>query len=90
MLSSVFSNLSSVDYLHLATFIVLIAVVLYVIAAVGLLKMKNWGRYLALIIGIFDIIVGVIGLIAIVGLIPLIFGIIIVVYLAGDVKYEFE
>ncbi|WXG42264.1 MAG: hypothetical protein WED07_16110 [Candidatus Freyarchaeum deiterrae] len=49
---------------------------MYVFAAFGLLHMKRWGRYLALILGV--------------GMIPWILGIAIVVYLMRDVKYDFE
>jgi uncharacterized membrane protein (DUF2068 family) len=75
---------------HIAAAILIIGSVIYLLSAVGLLMMKKWGYYLALIIGIFTIIGGIIGLLAIIGIIPLIFGIIVVVYLAGDVKHEFE
>jgi uncharacterized membrane protein (DUF2068 family) len=63
---------------------------LFVITAVGLLRMKNWGRILALIFGILMIIGGAIGLLVIVGIIPLVFGIVVVAYLMGSVKDEFE
>ncbi len=59
-------------------------------AVIGLLYMKNWGRILALLVGIFSIIVGVITMFWLVGLILLLFGIFMLVYLAGNVKYEFE
>ena len=52
--------------------------------------MKSWGRYLALVVGVFNIISGIILIAAIVGLIYLILGIVMFVYLLGDVKYEFE
>jgi hypothetical protein len=81
---------SNIIYMHVGAVVVIIFSVVYIITAIGLLGMKNWGRYLALIIGILSIIEGVIGLLVLIGIIPLIFGIIVVVYLNGDVKYEFE
>jgi hypothetical protein len=66
---------------------------LFFITDVGLLRMKSWGRILALILGILSIIGGAIGLIAIgsyLGIIPLIFGIIAVAYLFSGVKNDFE
>lgn len=90
MAMSINSTLSNISYLHLGTFVVLAAVVLYIITAVGLLRMKFWGRYLALIMGIFGIIVGIVTIIIGVGILLLIFGILIIIYLTGDVKYDFE
>jgi hypothetical protein len=58
-------------------------------AAIGLLYMKNWGRYLALVVSIASIVAGVITILWLVGLIPLGFGIGMLVYLLGDVKHEF-
>ena len=49
---------------------------LAILAGIGLLRMKSWGRILSLIIGV--------------GTIPLIFGIVVVWYLMRDVKYDFE
>jgi len=88
--SSVGSTMATIGYINIGVLIGLIFIVFYILAAIGLLMMKNWGRILALIVGIFDIIGGIFALFAIVGLIPLIIGIVIVVYLSGDVKYEFE
>ena len=71
----------------------LIFAVLYFIASVGLLYMKNWGYYLALIIGIINIIGGVLILVVAIdltGLIILVFGIVIVVYLMRKAKFYFE
>ncbi|MGQ9723102.1 MAG: hypothetical protein ACUVXA_17500 [Candidatus Jordarchaeum sp.] len=60
--------------------------------------MKNWGRILAMIFGIISMIMGI-GIILIpiiptfgflIGLLLLALGIGIVIYLAGDVKYEFQ
>ena len=73
---------------------------MYIVSTPGLLLMKNWGRYLALLIGIADIIFGIIAMIAsfinislilglIFGLIALVWGIILTVYLLGEVKYDF-
>ena len=59
-------------------------------AGIGLFYMKNWGRYLALVVSIFSMILGVITIFWLVGLIPLGFGIGMLVYLVGDVKYEFQ
>jgi hypothetical protein len=87
---SISTSLSNIAYLHIATFVILVAVALYIITAVGLLQMKAWGRYLALIMGIFDIIAGIITSFIGVGILILIFGILILIYLTGDVKYEFE
>ncbi|WXG42242.1 MAG: hypothetical protein WED07_16000 [Candidatus Freyarchaeum deiterrae] len=53
-----------------------IVAMIYVFAAIGLFRMKRWGRYLALIFGVV--------------MIPALFGIVVVVYLMGSVKYDFE
>ncbi|MGQ9722956.1 MAG: hypothetical protein ACUVXA_16735 [Candidatus Jordarchaeum sp.] len=63
----------------------------------GLLRLMNWGRYLALTMGVAYIIIGIFFFIPIVFLsaitllsVPFIlFGIAIIVYFLGDVKYEF-
>ncbi|WXG42262.1 MAG: hypothetical protein WED07_16100 [Candidatus Freyarchaeum deiterrae] len=82
----------------------LIGSVLHILDGVGLLYMKKWAYYLALILGISGIIAGVIGIISIQGIMALIagviivmylifaliFGIIIVVYLMVKIKHEFE
>jgi hypothetical protein len=64
--------------------------IVFAITGIGLFRMKRWGRYLALALGIIMIIGGIISLLGIVGIIPLVIGIVIVVYLTRDVKYEFE
>ena len=89
-LMSMMSDLSYVNMLHVGTIAILASSVLYIAAGFGLLYMKKWGYYLALIIGILNIVGGVVSLLSLVGIINLVFGIIIVVYLLGDVKYEFE
>ncbi len=85
-----FANTSFlVGYLHIITLVLLVGVVLYVAAAIGLLMMKNWGRYLGLLVATFNIIAGVFLLIVVVGLLYIVFGIVMLAYLMGDVKYEF-
>ncbi|MFB0563536.1 MAG: hypothetical protein ACETWM_20235 [Candidatus Lokiarchaeia archaeon] len=76
------NDLSSVIYLHLVVLGILIVSGLHLFASVGLLRMKKWGYYLALIIGILYIFS--------LGIIGIIMGILILVYLLRDVKYEFE
>jgi hypothetical protein len=89
-----FGPMSTAQYNLSASYFALVLGVifaaLFILTAVGLLRMKNWGRILALIFGILCIIGGAIGLLAIVGIIPLAFGIIVVAYLMGSVKDEFE
>jgi len=83
----------------LVAWIILIFGVLSILTSIGLICMKSWGRYLGLVLGISAIIMsvaffGVMFLGLLIGipftLIFLIFGIITVVYLAGDVKHEFQ
>ncbi|MEM2959757.1 MAG: hypothetical protein QXS27_05005 [Candidatus Jordarchaeaceae archaeon] len=83
-LTGYFDTLSIMNLAHLAAIILFISSVPQFVASMGLLLMKRWGYYLALIIGILNIVVGV------VTLINLVIGIILVCYLMGDVKYEFE
>lgn len=59
-------------------------------AGIGLFYMKNWGRYLAFVVGIFSIIACIIAIYTIFSLILLAFGIGLIVYLMSGVKYEFQ
>ncbi|MFB0563766.1 MAG: hypothetical protein ACETWM_21425 [Candidatus Lokiarchaeia archaeon] len=86
-----------ISILNIVFWIALIVSGSSIIMGIGLLTMKNWGRILAMIIGILFMVFGILslfiipmGLFGIVGLLLLIFGIFMVVYLAGDVKYEFQ
>jgi hypothetical protein len=81
---SAMSSLSFLVYFHVGVLVILTASVLYFISSVGLLIMKKWGYYLALILAILNIVCGIFTLV------NLIIGIVLTVYLAGDVKYEFE
>lgn len=78
----------------------LIVSIVYFVASIGLLAMKNWARIIMVIIG-FLYILGGIGmlvyggisisiLVIIWGVVNLIWGIILVAYLMSDVKDEFE
>ncbi|GEM_PF-4430999 len=78
----------------------LIVSIVYLVASIGLLAMKNWARIIIVIIG-FLYILGGIGmlvyggisisiLVIIWGVVNLIWGIILVAYLMSDVKDEFE
>ncbi|WXG41377.1 MAG: hypothetical protein WED07_11530 [Candidatus Freyarchaeum deiterrae] len=75
---------------QIGVIVIFIVAEMYVFAAIGLFRMKNWGRILALILGVIMIIGSIFLLLIIVGIIPLTIGIIVVVYLMTDVKYEFE
>lgn len=79
----------------------LILSVVNILSGYGLLQMKNWGRYLALLFGFVAIFSGIIFLaLSVIGmipsylfpvhLVPLIFGIVLIVYMLGDVKNEFQ
>ncbi|MHA1644135.1 MAG: hypothetical protein ACTSV0_03795 [Candidatus Freyarchaeota archaeon] len=64
-------------------------------ASIGLLYMKGWGRRLSLLVGVLNLIMGVIlllfpGVLFLIGAAILILGIVILWYLTGEVKYEFE
>ncbi|MGQ9722332.1 MAG: hypothetical protein ACUVXA_13530 [Candidatus Jordarchaeum sp.] len=81
-LSVAINDMSSVIYYHLAVVAVLVGAFVHLIASSGLLYMKKWGYYLTIIIRILNIIA--------LGIVGIVLGIIILVYLLGDVKYEFE
>ncbi|MEM3564101.1 MAG: hypothetical protein QXR19_12775 [Candidatus Jordarchaeaceae archaeon] len=65
---------------------------LYFLAGVGLFMMRRWGRKLAVILGILNIVGGIflLALFIVFGVVPLVFGTIVLVYLTGEVKYDFE
>jgi hypothetical protein len=87
----VMANLSYIPYLHVGVLIDLAIVPLLIIAAIGLFRMKQWGRYLGIIVGILIMISGVIPTIfATGGVFIILAGIIIVVYLYSVVKEDFE
>lgn len=94
----IFQELYSINQFSIVYAYLLILSLLSIFTIIGLLRMKRWGRYLALIMGILYIMSGVVPVIlgietyvAIgIGLIIAIFGVVIIVYLMGDVKYEFE
>ncbi|MEM3562087.1 MAG: hypothetical protein QXR19_02540 [Candidatus Jordarchaeaceae archaeon] len=110
-LISVFDYLSEINVYHLVAAIIFIFSLGYLFAGIGLLQMKHWGYYMALIMALMNIILSVFTVLAgryslglglgvtpifggsrlgsVFGVIPLIFGIIVFVYLLGDVKYEF-
>ncbi|MBS7249399.1 MAG: hypothetical protein KIH08_02230 [Candidatus Freyarchaeota archaeon] len=111
-LVSMFSYLSEINIYHLVAAIIFIFSLCYLFAGVGLLQMKHWGYYMALIMALMNIILSAFAVLAggsslglvlgvvtpiwgsrfglVSGIVPLIFGIIVFVYLLGDVKYEFE
>lgn len=63
----------------------------YLPASYGLIFMKKWGWYIGLIAGIVSIIIGIYLLaLASISYIIFVFGIVILVYLLGSVKYAFE
>ena len=78
--------------LNIAFIGILVLSTLFVTTSIGLLLMKKWGYYLGLTVGIITIIAGIIAVIPTIGfsLIILIFGILIIRYLRGEVKYEFQ
>ncbi|MEX2751367.1 MAG: hypothetical protein Q6366_005720 [Candidatus Freyarchaeota archaeon] len=84
------NQLSYINMYHFYVACIVIFSGLYFLAGVGLFMMKNWGRMLALILGILNIVGGVFAMFLLVGIILLVFGIIVLVYLMGDVKYDFE
>ncbi|MBS7249251.1 MAG: hypothetical protein KIH08_01465 [Candidatus Freyarchaeota archaeon] len=82
-----FWNQTLFTILRLAVILLLIGGVLNAASGVGLLSMKKWGYYLALITGILNVGEGFTAMFAF----PLlIFGIGVIVYLWTDVKYYFE
>ncbi len=91
--------LTNLDYLNLGLIIISIFPLLYIVSSIGLLLMRNWGRYMALILGTLSLLVGIFMVIPpflsippffLVGLLFLVLGLATVVYLAGGVKYEFQ
>lgn len=78
----------------------LIVSIIYFVAAIGLLAMKNWARIIMVIIGFLYILGGIgmlvfggisVGILVIIlGVVYLLWGIILVAYLMSDVKDEFE
>lgn len=89
----IYYAISELSYINVNHFYVVCIVVfsgLYFLAGVGLFMMKNWGRMLALMLGILDIVGGIFTIIELVGIISIVFGIIVLIYLMGDVKYDFE
>ena len=88
--------LQTIGFLNIFGVIVVIFSGLYITSGIGLLSMKNWGRILAIILGIISIITGIFLFLIIflfgflIGILFLALGIATVVYLAGDVKYEFQ
>ncbi|WXG42269.1 MAG: hypothetical protein WED07_16135 [Candidatus Freyarchaeum deiterrae] len=86
------SNMSFLSFMYIGVLISLIAVPLLIISAVGLFRIKQWGRYLGIIVGILFIIGGIISVIFILtgGILIVSAGIMIVVYLYSVVKEDFE
>ncbi|WXG42267.1 MAG: hypothetical protein WED07_16125 [Candidatus Freyarchaeum deiterrae] len=84
------SSLSTMSTYFYSALLALIASVMYFFSGVGLLYMKKWAYYLGLLIGVSDIIGGIVLLVIIVGILFIPVGIIILVYLWRDVKDEFE
>lgn len=84
------NQLSYINVCHFCVVCIVIFSALYFLAGVGLFMMKNWGRMLALFLGILNIVGGIFAMLSLVGIIPLVFGIIVLIYLMGDVKYDFE
>jgi hypothetical protein len=92
-----FDTLSRIDYLNMEVWGTLIFLGLSLPVSISLLSMKKWGRYLALIIGIPLIILGILLLIlglsvspSIMGITSFALGVATVVYLLTEVKYEFK
>ncbi|MEM2135201.1 MAG: hypothetical protein QW261_12855 [Candidatus Jordarchaeaceae archaeon] len=88
-ISSLFSGIN--ELYPLATLSMIVSN-LYFLAGVGLFMMRLWGRKLALILGILNIVGGIflLALFIVFGVVPLVFGTIVLVYLTGEVKYDFE
>jgi hypothetical protein len=83
------ASLSSMSSYFYSAVLALIFSGMYFFSGVGLLYMKKWAYYLALFIGVCDIIGGIFLLIFIVGILFIAVGIVILVYLLLDVKDEF-
>lgn len=82
-----FWNQTLFTILRLVVILLLIGGVLNAASGVGLLSMKKWGYYLALITGVLNVCGGFTAMFAF----PLlIFGIGVIIYLWSDVKYYFE
>nr|MDO8082053.1 hypothetical protein [Candidatus Freyarchaeota archaeon] len=88
------NDVISVFYLGAVVFPILSGIC--VLASYGLLHMKNWGRYTTIILGIIAIGTGIAFLFTfsiygvILGLLIMIAGIVAIVYLSRNVKYEFQ
>lgn len=85
-----------VNLYSLALWVVPIFGVMSVPASIGLFFMKIWGRYLGIILGIVSIILAVTLFLfgpyrfsLLLTMIFLVFGVVLIVYLFGDLKYEF-
>lgn len=86
----------TISILNIVFWIALIFSILYITSGIGLLSMKNWARILAMTLGIISIIVGIFLFVSLFlygflfAILFLALGIATIVYLAGDVKYEFQ
>jgi hypothetical protein len=84
--------------MHLIVLGLMIGSGLYLIASLGLLYMKKWGYKLVLAIGILNIGCGVLFLLPFlttgslfhIGILTILFGIAILWYFRGEVRYEFD
>ncbi len=107
MILETLNRISFFTFIGWSGVIMTLVSIIYFVAAIGLLAMKNWARIIIVIVGLLYILGGIamilLGLMYPLLLIPpmfasllilsvtfLLWGIILVVYLTGDVKYEFE
>lgn len=91
--------LFEINILNIIYGVFVIIPTVYAISGIGLLSIKKWGRYLALITGVVSITIGLFSLLLLlmnysfrlyIGLILLLIGIIVIPVLMGDIKYAFE
>lgn len=93
LIFSIIEELSYTNGYFLVGLVLLISSGLYLFSSIGLILMKRWGRYLALIVGILTVVDGVFAFLyisPIIGFLFVIFGLIVLFYLVTDVKYSFE
>jgi hypothetical protein len=83
---------SRIFFLEQASWIGLFVSGLGIPSSINLMRMSNWGRIFALLLGIALIILGSLTFFcsAALGVIPPIFGVVTITYLLSEVKYKFE
>jgi hypothetical protein len=84
------ASLSSMNTYFYSALLGLIYSGVLILSGVGFIFMKKWAYYLGLLIGVADLIGGILLLIFYIGILFIAAGIIILVYLMYDVRYAFE